>query len=246
MAADGSQAPRPAFYALSPGGWRDLVTILHLPYTAWNLSYVAIGAALAPSFHLWRLGAALGAFFLALGIASHALDELTGRPLGTQLSQRTLIALAVIGLGGACAIGVAVAVVVSLWLIAFVVVGAFLALAYNLELFGGRFHTDLWLGIAWGAFPPLTGWFVEATDIRPECLLVSLACLLFILVQRRLSTPARDLRRRTVSLSGRQVLRDGTVRELDQQLLLAPLEAGLSLLWKGMVVLAIALVIARL
>jgi hypothetical protein len=245
-AASSPQAPRPAFYALSPGGWRDLVTILHLPYTAWNLSYVAIGAALAPSFHLWRLGAALGAFFLALGVASHALDELAGRPLGTQLSRRTLIALAVGGLGGACAIGVAVALVVSLWLLAFVAVGAFLSLAYNLELFGGRFHTDLWLGIAWGAFPPLTGWFVEATDVRVESLLLSLACLLLILVQRRLSTPARELRRRTVSLSGRQVLRDGSVRELDQQLLLAPLEAALSLLWKGMVVLAAALVVARL
>jgi hypothetical protein len=246
MAAASSPQPRPAFYALSPGGWRDLVTILHLPYTAWNLSYVTFGAALAPTFHLWRLGAALAAFFLALGVASHALDELTGRPLGTQLSRRTLIGLAVFGLGGACAIGIAVAIVVSLWLIPFVVVGAFLSLAYNLELFGGRFHSDLWLGIAWGAFPPLTGWFAEATDIRPEAVLLSLACLLIILVQRRLSTPARELRRRTVSLSGRQVLRDGTVRELDPELLLAPLEAALSLLWKGMVVLAVALLVARL
>jgi hypothetical protein len=246
MPADSPQTPRPAFYALESGGWRDLVTVLHLPYTAWNLSYVAIGAALAPTFHLWRLGAALGAFFLALGVASHALDELAGRPLGTQLSRHALIGLTVVGLGGACAIGIAVAVVVSLWLIPFVVVGAFLSLAYNLELFGGRFHTDLWLGIAWGAFPPLTGWFVEATDIRVECVLVALACMLLVLVQRRLSTPARDLRRRTVSVSGRQVLRDGTVRELDQQLLLAPLEAALSLMWKGMVVLATALVIARL
>ena len=74
-------APRPAFYALSSGGWRDLVTLPHPPYTAWHLSYVAIGAALAPHFVLWRLGAALGAFFLALGIAAHALDELAGRPL---------------------------------------------------------------------------------------------------------------------------------------------------------------------
>src|SRR5579875_378648 len=115
--------PRPAFYALSPGGWRDLVTILHPPYTAWHLSYVAIGAALAPSFVLWRLGAALGAFFLALGIGCHALDELAGRPLGTRLSHSTLVGLAIVGLGGGVAIGVVGAATVSWWLIPLVAVG---------------------------------------------------------------------------------------------------------------------------
>jgi hypothetical protein len=246
VTADRPQAPRPAFYALSSGGWRDLVTILHPPYTAWNLSYVAIGAALAPTFVLWRLGAALGAFLLALGVASHALDELAGRPLGTQLSRTMLIALATGGLAGACAIGIAAAAILSWWLIPFVVVGAFLALAYNLELFGGRLHTDLWFAVAWGSFPALTGWFVEALDIRVESILLALACLLISLAQRRLSTPARELRRRTSSVSGRQILRDGEVRELDEQRLLAPLEGALSALWMAMVVLAAALVIARL
>ena len=72
---------RPAFYALAPGGWRDYVTLLHPPYTAWHLSYVVIGAGLAPKLYEGRLAAALVAFFLALGIAAHALDELNGRPL---------------------------------------------------------------------------------------------------------------------------------------------------------------------
>lgn len=243
---DRPQVPRPAFYALSAGGWRDLVTILHPPYTAWNLSYVAIGAALAPTFVLWRLGAALGAFFLALGVASHALDELAGRPLGTRLSRSALVALAAGGLAGACAIGIVAAAILSLWLIPFVIAGAFLALAYNLELFGGRLHTDLWFAIAWGSFPVLTGWFVEALDIRVESLLLALACFLISLAQRRLSTPARDLRRRTAGVVGRQTFRDGTVRELDEQSLLVPLEGTLSALWMAMVVLAAALVIARL
>src|SRR6266498_4444158 len=92
---------RPAFYALRPGGWRDLVTILHPPYTAWHLSYVALGAAVAPQFHAVRLWAALGAFFLAVGVAAHALDELRGHRLRTRLSDRTLALLALAGLGGA-------------------------------------------------------------------------------------------------------------------------------------------------
>ena len=41
----------------------------------------------------------------------------------------------------------------QLWLLPLIAVGAFLVLAYNLELFGGRFHTDLWFALAWGAFP---------------------------------------------------------------------------------------------
>ncbi|MDE3132371.1 MAG: hypothetical protein KGL16_14565 [Acidobacteriota bacterium] len=231
---------------MSRGGWRDLVTILHPPYTAWHLSYVAIGAALAPTFVLWRLGAALGAFLLALGVSAHALDELAGRPLGTRLSRTTLLTMAVTGLGGAVAIGIVAALTVSLWLVALIVVGVFLALAYNLELFAGRFHTNLWFAVAWGGFPAFTGWFVEAVDVRPEAVLAALACSLLSLAQRRLSTPARELRRRTLSVTGQQILRDGQVRTLDEQRLLEPLEGALRALWLAMVVLAAALVIGRL
>ncbi|HKA67405.1 MAG TPA: hypothetical protein VKG03_05810, partial [Solirubrobacterales bacterium] len=160
MAAEAER--RPAFYALRPGGWRDLVTLLHPPYTLWHLSYVAIGAAAAPQIHADRLGAAIAAFFLAVGIGAHSLDELHGRPLGTLLSRRALLFLAAFGLGGALAIGVAGMFVVSATLAPLVVVGAFLVLAYNLELFGGRFHTDFWFAAAWGAFPALTGWWSNA------------------------------------------------------------------------------------
>src|SRR3954454_9855976 len=135
-----STSERPAFYALRPGGWRDLVTLLHPPYTAWHLSYVAFGAAAAPHIFGGRLAATMGAFFLAVGISAHALDELHGRPLGTRLSSATLWALAVGGLGGALALGVIGAVTVSPLLVIFMAVGAFAVVAYNLELFGGAFH----------------------------------------------------------------------------------------------------------
>ena len=222
------------------------MTVLHAPYTAWHLSYVAIGAALAPTFVLWRLGAAVGAFFLALGIACHALDELAGRPLNTQLSSRTLVWLAAVSLAGAVAVGIVGAVAVSAWLIPLIIAGTFLAVAYNLELFDGRFHTDWWFAIAWGAFPAFTGWFVEATDIRTQAILVALGCALISHAQRRLSTPARDLRRRTVVLRGQQEMTDGEVRELDDQSVLLPLEGALSAMWLAMVLLAAALVVGRM
>jgi hypothetical protein len=237
---------RPAFYALRPGGWRDLVTLLHPPYTAWHLGYVAIGAAAAPQVHGGRLAAALGAFFLAVGVCAHALDELNGRPLRTGLSDRLLAALAAMGLAGAVAIGIVGVATVSLGLAPFVVAGAFIVAAYNLELFGGRFHTDFWFAAAWGAFPALTGYWINALELRIEGLLVTAACFALSVAQRRLSTPARELHRRTASVSGRQELTDGSVINLDAARLAGPLDGALGACALAVVLLAVGLVVARL
>lgn len=237
---------RPAFYALASGSWRDLVTLLHPPYTAWHLSYVALGAATAPTIRVSRLAWALVAFFLAVGVSAHALDELRDRPLGTALRRRALIGLAAAALAGAVAIGIAGTIVVSPLLAPLVILGAVLVLAYNLELAGGRVHTDLWFALAWGGFPAFTGYFAQTLAIRPAGLLIAVACCLLSVAQRRLSTPARELRRRTTAVTGEQKLADGTVIELDRARLAAPLEGALSALWMGIVMLAIGLLVVRL
>lgn len=241
-----SELERPAFYALRPGGWRDLLTLLHPPYTAWHLSYVAIGAAVAPHFSSYRLLWTLVAFLLAVGVAAHALDELCGRPLATRISSRVLTGLAVTALAGASAIGVIGAVTISIWLIAFVVVGVVLTVAYNLELLGGRLHSDLWFAFAWGAFPALTSYWAQSGTMRPQGLLVAGACLLLSVAQRRLSTPVRELRRRTASVSGEQRMNDGRVLGLNASTMAAPMENALMACSAGMVLLAAGLVAARL
>ena len=246
MEAPRRTAERPAFYALAGGGWRDLVTLLHPPYTAWHLSYVALGAAAAPRVHAVRVGAAVAAFLLAVGVSAHALDELNGRPLRTGLSDGALIALAVAGLAGALAIGVVGAISVSVWLVPFVVLGGLLVPAYNLELAGGRFHNDLWFALAWGGFPALTGYFANALMIRPAGVLVAAACTLLSVAQRRLSAPARELRRRTISVSGEQRLDDGRAVALTRERLLEPLEGALSAVWIALVLLAAGLLVWRL
>lgn len=248
MAAEAE--PRPAFYALRPGGWRDLVTVLHPPYTVWHLSYVAIGAAAAPEIHAGRLGAALAAFFLAVGVGAHSLDELHGRPLGTRLSRRALVSLAVCGLGGALAIGVAGVLFVSVTLAPLVLVGTFLVLTYNLELFGARFHTDFWFAAGWGAFPALTGWWSNALSVGSTRQVIAaatavLACYWLSVAQRRLSTPVRELRRRTESVSGEQRLTDGTTRPLERAGLAAPLDGALRALSVAVPLLALAAVALR-
>jgi hypothetical protein len=237
---------RPAFYALRPGGWRDLLTLLHLPYTAWHLSYVALGSVAAPELHGDRLAATLLAFFLGVGVSAHALDELNGRPLRTRLSDRVLIALAAVALAGAMAIGVVAAASVSLSLLPFVAAGGFIVVAYNLELFGGRFHSDFWFAAAWGAFPALTAYWINALELRPEGVAVTAACFMLSVAQRRLSTPVRELRRRTVLVSGHQELADGTTIELDAARLARPLDGALRACALALVLLASGLVLARL
>jgi len=217
---------RPAWYALGGGGWRDYVTLLHPPYTLWHLSYVAVGAAIAPHFHTDRLVWGLAAFFLAMGIAAHALDELHGRPLRTLIPAHALVALAVVSLAGAVAIGVGAAIAWGWGLLAFVAVGAVLVPAYNLEL---AFHNDIGFAVAWGAFPAITGYFVEAQTIRVEAIAAAAFAFAASLAQRTLSTPVREARRQ-----------QGTTTRTE------PLERALRLFTWGIVALAVALVAARL
>jgi hypothetical protein len=237
---------RPAFYAIGRGRLSDVVTLLHPPYTAWHLSYFALGAAVAPTFHLDRLLWGLAAFGLAVGVAAHALDELHDRPLATSLSDRVLIALAASSMLGALAIGVDGILTVSVALAPLVLAGGLFLPAYNLELAGGRFHSDLWFAIGWGAFPAFTGYFVNAEKVALPGLLIALGCLAMSVAQRRLSSPARELRRRTRALSGVRVGSDGHAEELSIAGLLAPLDGALAALSLAVVVTACALVAARL
>ena len=237
---------RPAFYALQTGGWRDYVTLLHPPYTLWHLSYVAIGAALAPTLPIERLLWGLAAFLLALGVGAHALDELNGRPLRTAIPDRVLVALATVSIGGAAVIGLAAAFAWTPLLLPFVVFGTFIVVAYNLELFGGRFHSDLWFALAWGAFPVLTAYVGAAETVRPEALLAAAFAAFFSLAQRHLSTQVRPIRRRTERVSGVITFTDGREEPItDDSLLRAP-EAALHALAWAIVALAVALLVLHL
>jgi hypothetical protein len=221
------------------------VTLLHVPYTAWHLSYVAIGAALTPEFAFPRLWPALVAFGLAVGIGAHALDELNGRPLRTKIPPRVLVALAVVSIGGATAIGIVGSVTVNPWLGAFVAAGAFIVVAYNLEWFSGRFHGDLWFAIAWGAFPLLTAYFATAETIDAAAIAGAVFAGASSLAQRHLSTQVRDVRRRVTKVSGTVERHDGSVQALQAGDLMAPAEAALGALTVAAVALAVALVIMR-
>jgi hypothetical protein len=235
----------PAFYALTPGGWRDYWTLLHPPYTLWHLSYVAIGASLASEVNGRWLAESLVAFFLGMGLAAHAMDELHGRPLSTRIPGGALWTIVIVGLGGAIALGIDGVIEVSPWLSLFIAFGGFIVVAYNLELFGRRFHSDLWFALAWGAFPALTGFFAQTGRVTAPSVVVGGACAALSAAQRTLSTPVRRLRRHVRSVAGELTLADGTTEALDASALRRTPETALRYLSLAMVLLGAGLVTAR-
>jgi hypothetical protein len=207
---------------------------------------VLIGASLAPTVNLVRLIATLLAFFLAVGIAAHALDELRGRPLQTGIPSGLLWAAAVIGLGGAVVIGIAGASVLGPWLLPFIALGVFFVFAYNLELLRGRVHGDFWFALSWGAFPVLTAYFAQTGRLSLAAIAAAAAGYALSYAQRMLSTPARLLRRRSKSVVGAVTMNDGSQVPLDKPTLLRPLERALAAASWGVVAIGVALVISRL
>jgi hypothetical protein len=244
--AEEDQALRPAYYAARTGGWRDWWTLLHPPYTAWHLSYVVIGATLAPRVSTTRLLATLLAFFAAVGLAAHALDELKGRPLRTSISTPALVAVSVVGLAIAVGVGVAGLAKVGWVLVPFIVVGPLLVIAYNAEMFGGLVHTDAGFAAAWGAFPVLTAYVAQAQTLALAPVLAAAGAFALSAAQRSLSTPARLIRRRVSSIEGTVTLIDGSTRPVDAKLLIRPLEVALRSLSWSIVLVAAALAVARL
>jgi hypothetical protein len=241
-----SAQPRPAFYALQSGGWRDYVTLLHPPYTLWHLSYVAAGAGLASPFSWPRFALALAAFALAMGIGAHALDELRGRPLQTRIPDAVLWALAAVTIVAGTALGVYACIAYTPLLVPFVLFGAFIVVAYNLESFGGRLHSTLWFALAWGALPALAAYVVEAETVRAEAIVIAAYATLLSYAQRVLSTPVRDTRRRVVAVTGTIERSEGGSSAVTRETLMGSQETALRLLAAAAVALGAALLLLHL
>jgi len=237
---------RAAYYAARPGGWRDWWTLLHPPYTAWHLAYVVIGACLAPVVNATRLIATLLAFFFAVGLAAHALDELHGRPLRTRIPSIALVVVAGVGLAGSITLGVVGIAQVGWSLVPFLVVGPILVVAYNFEIIGGVIHNDVGFAASWGAFPVLTAYVAQTGRLAVAPLIAAVGAAALSAAQRALSTPARLLRRQSADVVGTISLTDGGKIPVDQAALLAPLEQALRAMSWAVILLAAALAIDRL
>ena len=246
-AADSPRSPTPAslapaFYATRGGGWRDYWTLLHPPYTIWHLSYVLLGAALAPSPDPKIVAGALAAFGLAVGVGSHAYDELQGRPLRTRIPSPVLATLGTAALAVAVAIGLVGATMFGPLFLLFVAAGASIVVLYGLEV--PHVHSDIGFAVGWGAFPVAATAYATGAHPVPT-VLAALAAALLSLAQRRLSTRARSIRRRAVSVSGEIVYSDGSKERIDPRALIGAAEGALSILWLAIFAASLAVLLAR-
>jgi len=232
----------PAFYALEGGGWRDYWSLLHPPYTVWHLSYVLLGAALAPMPDPRIVAGSLVAFFLAVGIASHSFDELQGRPLGTRIPSGVLLGLGSVALIGAVALGLVAAAMLGPWFLVLVAIGAALVISYGLEI--PIVHSDVGFALAWGGFPVLASAVANGAPLAAT-LAAAIGASLLSLAQRRLSTPVRRIRRKAEQVSGSVRYRDGTLEEIDAARLIGAPEAALRLIWVATAAISIGTLLAR-
>jgi len=234
-----------AFYAKQGSRRADFWTLLHPPYTAWNLSYVVIGATLAPTVNWLILIILLASFFCGTGIAAHALDELNGHPLKTGFSDKSLKLMAACSLFVAFLLFALASLLTTPWLMIFYVAGAFLVLAYNLEWWDGLIHTDLGFALSWGAFPVIVSYWSQTGYFSLAALGAASATTLLSLAQRSLSTQARFVRRRTSGGSALFHTADNHDVQWDKQKLLSTWEKPLLLLTWSIIILAISLLITR-
>ena len=138
-----------------------------------------------------------------------------------------LWALALGSIGGAVAIGIGAALAWTLWLLPFVAVGAFLVFAYNLELFGGLFHTDL--GSRSPGAPTADRLLRRRRGADGEALLAAAFAVATSLAQRALSTPFGRCGGGARTLRARSSGRNGALRALT--VAMVALAALLALRW---------------
>jgi hypothetical protein len=181
-----------------PAKFRSFVGLLFLPYTGMVLAYAVIGSVVAATLDWTRVLAVVVIYFLGLGVAAHALDALgskEAKPWGKAFSQKQLWVLAAGSLAAAYAIAVYYMIRYVPWLWIVAVLEGFFVFAYNLEWFGGKFHTDGWFAFSWGFLPVLAGHMIQTNDVSAAAVVLAFAMALFSLVEIKASRPYKDLKK---------------------------------------------------
>jgi voltage-gated potassium channel Kch len=176
--------------------FRLLVGLSFYPYSLMNASYVLIGSLIAPSVNFGRMVGMFVVYLLAVGVAAHALDAMgPNKPWGDFLSRRQLGWLAGLALIPALALGLYFAIWSAPLLIPLGLAELFFLLAYNLELFGGRFHTDFWFAASWGFLPVLAGFVVQTNTLSLASIAGGFFGLFTAFVEISASRPYKSLKR---------------------------------------------------
>jgi hypothetical protein len=158
---------------IGPRNFRVGIGMLFLPYTSIVTCFVVWGS-ISGTFALDRLVAICIMYFLAVGVSAHCFDAVCGKtkPWGA-LPKKKILIIGIFSLGIVFATGTYYAFLDSPLLIPIGIVEGFFLFAYNMELFGGRFHNNLSTVISWGILPVFAGSAIQTNSISVETLLLS-------------------------------------------------------------------------
>jgi hypothetical protein len=214
-----------------PPRFRAFVGLLFLPYTGMCVSFTVIGAMLAPDVHWERAGAIALIYALALGVGAHAADTIgskKAKPWGRYFTRRQMLALMAGSLVAAYAIGTYYIVVYSPALAIIAALEGFFLLAYNFELWNGRFHTNFWFAVSWGALPVAAGYVIMTNSFGVLPAVAAAAAAVASYAEIRISRPYKELKKAGSDAAARK------------------LEAGLKIISISTMTFALVLVAARL
>jgi hypothetical protein len=179
-----------------PRKFRLLIGLSFYPYTLMNASYVLIGSLLALPVYYDRMAEMALVYLLAVGVSAHSLDALSpNKPWGSIMSRRQLLAMGVAALVPALGLGLYLSLSYAPLLIPLGAVELFFLLSYNLELFSGRFHTDLWFSLSWGYLPVLVGFAVQTDSVTIPALVGGLFGFFTAFVEINASRPYKSLKK---------------------------------------------------
>ena len=152
--------------------FRRTIGILFLPYTSIVICFAALGS-LSGQFEIERLAAICIIYFLALGVSAHLLDAIGGKtkPWG-DLPKKKLWIISMSVLGIAFSIGMYYAFLDSPLLFVIGIVEGFFLFAYNLELFGGKFHNNASTIFSWAILPVFAGSAIQTNSITIEAVMI--------------------------------------------------------------------------
>jgi len=215
-----------------PARFRVFVGLLFLPYTGMCISFAVIGSLLTGDIAWDRAGAIALIYALALGVSAHIADSIgskKAKPWGSYFTKLQLLVLMAITLAAAYAIGIYYIITAVPLLAVIAVLEGFFLFAYNFEAFGGRFHSNFWFAVSWGALPVMAGYIMQTNAVSFIALGVSAAVGFVSYLEIRMSRPYKELKK-----NGKDSLRA------------AELEKGLKALSVATIAFAIAMLAYRI
>jgi len=158
---------------IGPRNFRVGIGMLFLPYTS-IVTCFAVWGSISGTFVLDRLVAICLMYFLAVGVSAHCFDAVCGKtkPWG-MLPKKKILTIAIFSLVIVFTIGTYYAFLDSYILFPIGIAEGFFLFAYNMELFGGKFHNNMSTVISWGILPVFAGSAIQTNSISIETILLS-------------------------------------------------------------------------